>query len=141
METKPMTAWLIKWEWIGDHAKVQHPIVEIVSARKGTPYVMDYLQRLHDLYCLSLVERADIARYNRPRKRRPYEVKQHLTKRGLVIDVGHNPHLTARLVKNLVVKTDPETGEETVTFETEEIDAARLAMLRRIQEGESLNDT
>ena len=114
---RPVAAWLILWEWIGDHAAVESPIVDIVSARKGDKYIKDYLQRLHDVKCLSLEERAATARFRNPHAP-PYEPK-------LVFPVGyrgeyhcgHNPYLVARRVKNLVVGHDPATGEETVTFD------------------------
>ena len=35
MPTRPMTAWLIKWDWMGDHAAVDEPYVDIVSSRRG----------------------------------------------------------------------------------------------------------
>ena len=89
---RPMAAWLILWEWIGDHAAVESPIVDIVSARKDDKYIKDYLQRLHDVKCLSLEERAATARFRNPHAP-PYEPK-------LVFPVGyrgeyhcgHNPN-------------------------------------------------
>ena len=30
-----MIAWIIRFEWFGDHAAVDNPIVAIVSGRKG----------------------------------------------------------------------------------------------------------
>jgi hypothetical protein len=61
MKTQPMTAWLIMWEWGGDHAAVESPYVDIVSFRKNILYVKEYLQRLHDLKRLNLGERVATA--------------------------------------------------------------------------------
>ena len=109
---------VIQWVPMGDHAKVKQPIVDVVSDRKGDTYVADYLQRLHDLKELSLTERASIEGSTRPREARPYSVTRHLTISGeLVLDVGHNPALQARKVKNLVVSVDDDTDFETVTYE------------------------
>ena len=44
-----MIVWIIRFEWFGDHAAVDNPIVDIVSGRKGEAYVCDHVQRLHDL--------------------------------------------------------------------------------------------
>ena len=112
---KPMTAWLIMWEWTGDHAAVEKPHVDIVSSRKDVPYIKEYLQRLHGLYCLTLQERAALARYNQPSKP-AYEVVAHQTKHGVEIQCGHNPYLVARLVRNLIIETDPSTGAEVAAW-------------------------
>ncbi len=116
MKTQPMTAWLIMWEWEGNHAAVETPYVDIVSFRKNIPYVKEYLQRLHDLNCLSLRERMSAARYNRPPK--PiYEATVHRTTRGVEeIHCGHNPYLVARPVRNLTIETDSSTGAEVVRW-------------------------
>ena len=125
MTTKPMTAWVIEWKWFGDHAvevkppllDVDQPIIDIVSGRKGEEYVMDYLQRLHDLLQHTLTERADIQRNHTSGNNRPYKVMRSPKKSGPAMNVGHNPHLMAKKVKNLVVSVDPETRKETVKYE------------------------
>ena len=115
MKTQPMTAWLIMWEWVGGHAAVEKPYVDIVSFRKNIPYVKEYLQRLHDLNCLNLRERMSAARYNRSPK--PiYEATVHRTTHGVEIHCGHNPYLVARHVRNLTIETDPSTGAEVVRW-------------------------
>ena len=111
-----MIAWLIMWEAMGDHAEVDPPYVDIVSARKGESYIKDYLQRLHDIEAHSLIERADFSRYENPIER-PYQVERHLTQRGVEFSVGHNPILTATKVRNLVVTVDDATGQDVVTWE------------------------
>src|SRR5580700_4033038 len=59
---KPMKAWLITR---GPGPYPQKEIVDILSARKSLEDVRQYVQRLHDLFCLKLRERAEGARYNR----------------------------------------------------------------------------
>ena len=111
-----MTAWLIKWDWMGDHAAVGEPYVDIVSARRSPDYISKYVQRLYGVFHYSLTERTDFERYRDPRER-PFPVMRDMTRHGLLISVGHNPHLTALMVRNLVVGFDEETGQDIVTWE------------------------
>lgn len=116
MATKRMTAWLILWDWMGDHAKVEQPYVDIVSARRSEDYISKYVQRLYGVFHYTLAERTGFERYRSPRDR-PYLVTRDMTQVGLVISVGHNPFLKALMVRNLVVAADAETGREVVTWD------------------------
>ena len=116
MATKRMAAWLILWEEMGDHAKVEQPYVDIVSARRSADYISKYVQRLYGIFHHTLAERTDFERYQNPRDR-PYPVTRDMTQTGLVISVGHNPFLKAQVVRNLVVEVDAETDREVVTWE------------------------
>lgn len=128
---RPIKAWLIT-RGSGLYAalaKGKGEIVDILSARKSAKDVAVYVQRLHDLNCLTLSERARCARENEP----IYKVECHwhtlpkCTKDGAVappdlsrspqIFCGHDPCFVAQLVNNLVVERDAETGEERVTWE------------------------
>ena len=115
MATKGMTAWLIMWDWMGNHEEVEHPYVDIVSARRSPDYISKYVQRLYGVFHHSLTERSDFERYQDPQER-PYAVKRDMTRTGLVISVGHNPILKAQVVRNLVVDVDAETDREVVTW-------------------------
>jgi hypothetical protein len=75
--------------------------------------VMNYVQRLHDVYRLSLSERAPTARYSRPAAP-PYKAQVHRTRPGLEIRCGRDPYLVARPVKNLTVRRNDSTGAETL---------------------------
>ena len=126
-----MKAWLIT-RGPGPYAAIakgKGEIVDILSSRKSTKDVAGYVQRLHDLSCLTLSERASSARKNEP----IYKVECHwhtlpnAPKIGAVarpdlsrspqIYCGHDPCFAAQLVKNLVVERDDETGDERVTWE------------------------
>ena len=113
MTTKPMTAWLIMWE--SEHGAVAQPYVDIVSFRRNLYHVMDYVQRLHDVHRLSLVERAPAARYNKPAAPL-YKAQVHRTRPGLEIRCGRDPYLVARPVKNLTVRRSERTGVETLCW-------------------------
>ncbi|MYD93472.1 MAG: hypothetical protein F4Y02_07230 [Chloroflexi bacterium] len=109
-----MTAWVIRLKWFGDHAAVSHPVVDIVSARRGEAYICDYLQRLHDLLFLTARERSRSERY-RQAERKLYEVTVARTANGAEAIIGHNPCLVAQKLKNLTVEVDAESGDEIVT--------------------------
>ena len=47
--------------WESEHGAVERPYVDIVSFRRNLYFVMDYVQRLHDVHRLSLSERAPAA--------------------------------------------------------------------------------
>jgi hypothetical protein len=115
MKTRPMSAWLIMWEWFGEAPSDESPYVDILSARHTITYIKEYLQRLHDVRCLSLRERIPLARYHRP-ARPPYEATVCRSAHGAEIRCGHEPQLVARPVKNLVIETDLNTGAEKVTW-------------------------
>jgi len=104
-------------------------IVDIISARKSCKDVASYVQRLHDLCCLTLSERAEGARKNDPIYR--VECQWHTLpntshvgpvipqdhSRSPIIFCGDDPCFAAQLVKNLVVERDSQTEEECVTWE------------------------
>lgn len=108
MTSNPITAWIIKLEWSGDHAAVDDPIVDIVSEEKGADYVSDYVQCIHDLLFLDFQERAGTSR--------PYSVNiEENGNVGTLIHVGHNPYLTARKFSGIRVETNPTSGKDMVT--------------------------
>jgi hypothetical protein len=114
-----MRVWLIMWEWVGEHAKVENKCVDIISRRLEIDSVKAHVLRLHNFLECSLAERAAMARYNDPQEP-AYEPQVHWPKdrsNGPEIHCGHNPFLVARLVKNLTVLRDAKTGKELVNWE------------------------
>jgi hypothetical protein len=111
-------AWLITWDWVGDHASVPEPVVDILSARKSEKYIQEYVERLYAQFACSLVERVSLARYNKPRSnpyRAQYMYAKQGTLRGPQVHCGHNPLLWARLVTDLEVSTDA-GGKESLSW-------------------------
>jgi hypothetical protein len=105
-----MKAWLIRWNWSGDHAAVSHPFVSILSARKSSSYIQNYLQQLYLDKTASLEEILSYARYNKPTKP-PYAAER--VKYGF--NCGHNPWLEAKYVEGLLLSTNEE-GEQTLSW-------------------------
>lgn len=109
-----MKAWIIKWNWIGEHAAVERPVVAILSARLHPDEVRKRVEFLYTVKHPSLREQMEQARYNDPAKP-PYPAK--FSSRGGVqyqgrITCGHNPFLEAYQVENLHLVTNDD-GDDT----------------------------
>ena len=98
-----MKAWLVTWEWAGDHAKVDDPIVAIFNPRWSTSRIRELVELLYANTCYSLSERLGYAN-NRSFNPYPAEFESFsgVSFEGR-IHCGHNPWLYARKVKNLRV--------------------------------------
>lgn len=105
-----MKAWLIRWCWAGDHAKVDDPIVTVLSARVSAEDVRKYVEQRYLEATASLDELLSYARYNRPREL-PYPAHHE---RG-TIHCGHNPWLQATKVDGLRIEMNAD-GEEVLKW-------------------------
>jgi len=77
-----MKAWLITWNWAGDHAAVDDPIVAVLSSRLGSEEVRKYVERCYIEHTASLDEKVAYARYNR-QEPPPYPAEfAHVCPRG-----------------------------------------------------------
>lgn len=101
-----MKAWLIRWNWAGNHAAVDNPIVTVLSARTNIKDIQAYVEQRYIEATASLDEKLDYARYNDPVEP-PYRARRE---RG-VIHCGHNPWLEAKKVDDLKVEVDGEGKE------------------------------
>ncbi len=54
-----MKAWLVTWEWVGDHAAVDIPFIAILSGRLGAERVQEFIERHHIATVASLREQLD----------------------------------------------------------------------------------
>jgi len=99
------TAWVITWDWIGDHAATKEPFVAVLSWRKSSQQVFAFVEQLYAQSILTPEEQIAVAR---DPKSNPYPA-QWASLRGVRhegrIICGGNPWLFARLVKN--VRYDP----------------------------------
>ena len=96
-----MRAWLVKWCWQGEHAAVEDPIVTVLSARRSSKQIQEYVEQRYIEETASLEEKLAYARYNQP-QRPPYPA--HI-EHGRV-HCGHNPWMEATLVDDLEVTAD-----------------------------------
>jgi len=111
-----MKAWLVTWEWIGDHVSVSNPIVSILNPRLGPGTVKQHIERLYIDQRGTLRDRVEAAK---GRRHHPYPAEYFLTPSGVRferrITCGHNPRLYARMVEDLEVLKDSK-GEETLNW-------------------------
>jgi len=116
-DTFGMRAWLITWEWIGNHAAVTAPFITILTARKSQSTVADFVEQYYLLASCSAGEIAYFA--NRPSKL-PYRPSRSEIINGVPhgdrIICGHNPYIYARLVSSLIIKTDNKKGLEVISW-------------------------
>ena len=96
-----MKAWLVTWEWVGDHAAVDIPFIAILSGRLGAERVQEFIERHHIATVASLREQLDYARYNKPTSvPYPARIDRHR------ITCGDNPFIYGRLVEAVKVVGD-----------------------------------
>ncbi len=121
-----MKAWLVTWEWCGDHAKRDDKVAAIFNVRSSSERVRELVEFIHLSAMYSLGERAAFAQN---RKRNPYPAEFGITPDGVPwtgeITCGHNPFLRARLVDDLVVEDDLE-GKEKLSWKERPKPANRL---------------
>lgn len=105
-------AWLVTWEWSGDHAKPAEKVVAIFNPRLGAERVRELVELLYIQSGASLDEKLSWAV---DRSRNPYPA-QFGSLNGAPwqgeIHCGHNPWLFARLVDDLWVATGEDGTQE-----------------------------
>jgi hypothetical protein len=108
-------AWLVTWEWAGDHAKPADKVVAIFNPHFGGGRVRELVEILYMQSMASLSERVSWAL---DRSRNPYPAQFGRLDNvpwGGEITCGHNPWLLARLVDDLTVEADAD-GKEHATW-------------------------
>jgi len=109
-----VSAWLVTWEWSGDHAKPPNKVAEILSPRLGIECVRQITELLY--HREALLSEKITWRLRHQQQPYPAEISPiHGIKWGGEITCGHNPWLRARLVDNLIISTD-ENGQETASW-------------------------
>ena len=46
-QAKGYKAWLVRWDWIGDHAKVEEPIIAVLSPHLGVDDAKSFVERYY----------------------------------------------------------------------------------------------
>jgi hypothetical protein len=105
-------AWLVTWEWIGDHAKREDKVAAAFDPRLSGEHVRELVELLYLAENLVLRERIS---WGRDKKRNPCPAT-FMTFDGVPwtgqIHCGHNLFLLARLVDDLTVEKGADGGEE-----------------------------
>jgi len=110
--TGRITAWLITWEWAGDHARREDRIAGILSSRLTAEQIKEIVETIYANEFYTYRERIAFAK---DRKANPYPATfddiDGIPWQGR-IRCGHNPWLEARLVDNLLVLQGANGDEE-----------------------------
>ena len=109
-----LKAWLVTWEWTGDHAKPQNKIADIFDPRLPPEKVRQLVELLYHKDAL-LSEKVSWRLRKRPQVYPAEFTRLEGVQWTGEITCGHNPWLRARLVDNLIVERD-EMGNETATW-------------------------
>jgi hypothetical protein len=116
MSTRGAKAWLVTWEWCGEHAKRDEKVAAVFDSRVSPGRIREYVELLyaHETYTLS--ERIAWCLGNQNRNPYPAEfVKLEGVPWEGEIHCGHNPYLRARLVDELTIRRGKD-GKETPTW-------------------------
>lgn len=119
-------AWLITWEWVGDHAEPDRKVVAALNPRWSGTRVREHVEILHASMCYSIAEQighANNRRFN------PYPAeftRVHGVPWHGRIHCGHNPSLYARLVNDLRVERDESGAEYPVWSEVAVLDLEQI---------------
>lgn len=113
-----MKAWLVTWEWCGDHARVDAPLISIFGSRRSDRIVANFVEQ-H--YMLATSNAQEVTRYANRGTLRPYKATTSQIINGIPhgdrVVCGHNPFIYARRVFDLRIEVRPEAEVETVCWQ------------------------
>jgi hypothetical protein len=108
-------AWLVTWEWTGNHAKSDDKIVAVLDPRLSPLRVRELVELLYLNISQDIGERVYYA-LHRKKNPCPASFTEGRAMRSIpVVHCGHNPFLMAHLVDNFTVEGH-EDGTETATW-------------------------
>ena len=109
-------AWLVTWEGTSSPKPQNERIVSILNYRRSSDQVLKYVEQLYVDRLGSLQEKVTIARHRTNNPHHAEYVRVNGVQWQGEITCGHNPHLSARPVKNLVLHEGAD-GEEVLTWD------------------------
>jgi hypothetical protein len=112
MKARGKKAWLVTWEWAGEHARVEERIVAVFPPQLSGHRVLELVDHIHAV--LKYTPRERMAWALNP-KANPYPAQFGQVYNGEgtwlgEITCGDNPWLRARLVDDLVIDDDNPQG-------------------------------
>jgi hypothetical protein len=130
-----MVAWLITWEWCGDHAKVKNQIAAILNYRLPGKKVKEIIELIYVNTYYSFRERLA---YAKNKKDNPYPATfdkiNGISWTGS-ITCGHNPYIYARIVDDLKVTKDKNEQE---SLSWKERQRPKIPLIPRGNSGDAL---
>ena len=112
-----MKAWLVTWDWFGDHAAVEDPLVAIFTSKRSDEWVVGWVE---SFYLAHTCTAEEMMYYANRKKLIPYPAINPMTINGIPhgsrIQCGRNPWLYARVVAELKTTASSEEGYEVVSW-------------------------
>lgn len=93
-------AWVVTWEWCGDHAKKNKEIISFFDYRVNERFIKRFVERIYADSEYTLNERLRFLKYP---SQNPYKAEYGSI--GLVT-CGHNPWINAKIVLNLRIENN-----------------------------------
>lgn len=113
-----MNAWLITWQWFGNHAKVDDPLVTVFSARKPAKSIAEFVETL---YLMTSCTAEGLAYFLNRANKIPYKAVEGEIINGIPhgdrIRCGHNPWIYARKVSKLTIEINKGKGTEIISWQ------------------------
>ena len=123
-----MKAWLVTWEWIGDHAKRGDKVAAILNSQLSERRVKGLVEFLYLTECHSLSEQMVCAQRKREN---PCPARLEIVGNNEpLIHCGNHPSLLARSVDDLTVESDSRGWDTVVTWRTRPNGDLRSVALR-----------
>jgi hypothetical protein len=109
-KSRQYKAWLVTWEWVGEHARRDDKIVAVLDPRWRADHVREFVELLYLNLTYGIGERMYYALH---RRKNPYPAKyvDSTPRWPPVIHCGHHPFLMAHLVEDLQVETHDDWTE------------------------------
>ena len=122
-------AWLVTWDWVGDHTKRHNKVAAILNPRLSAHRVREFVELFYINTCYSLSERTA---YVANKKNNPYPA-EFMDINGVpwmgAIHCGDNPWLYARRVNDLVIGRDGRGKEIAIWKERDKPNLVRFGKL------------
>ena len=135
-----MKAWLVTWEWGGEHARVEDPIAAIINSRTSPERVRELVEFIYVHSWFSFKERLAYAK-NKKGNICPatFNSIEGVPFTGQ-ITCGFNPFLYARLVEGIHIKDDGSPEGKLEWRESSQQEVKRIAAAIRKLKGISTSD-
>lgn len=109
MKRYKQKAWLLTWEWMGEHAAVEDRIAGILRPCLSKEKITELVEYIYAFHAYSLSE---LAYYAKQPKDNPYKAQWE----NKHCYCGHNPSLHANYIHELVVIENPDSELETIEW-------------------------
>jgi hypothetical protein len=130
---KGFSAWLITWEWCGDHAKPEEKVVEILSPRISSERVPEIVELIYHRDSSPSEKVAWRLRKKPQAYPAEFPMIEGVKWEGQ-IHCGHNPWLLARQVDDLAVNIGAD-GKEVVSWKDRHTVREVAEKIRNMRDG------